>query len=72
MKMKTAKILIYPALTFISLMFRYEILYAKYVELSDKLKEIKKCNFFIELTKKPFIDPHNAGLRRVSVAEAIR
>jgi hypothetical protein len=29
------------ALTFISLIFRYEILYAKYVDLLDKLKEVK-------------------------------
>jgi hypothetical protein len=34
------------ALTFISLIFRYEILYAKYVDLLDKLKEGKKSQFF--------------------------
>jgi hypothetical protein len=33
-------------LTFISLIFRYEILYAKYVDLFDKLKEVKNSQFF--------------------------
>jgi hypothetical protein len=35
-------------LTFISLIFRYVILYAKYVELLDKLKEVKKIPIFID------------------------
>jgi hypothetical protein len=34
------------ALTFISLIFRYEILYAKYVDLLDKLKKVKNSQFF--------------------------
>jgi hypothetical protein len=32
--------LIFAALTFISLIFQYEILYAKYVDILDKLKEV--------------------------------
>jgi hypothetical protein len=32
--------------TFILLIFRYEILFAKYVDLLDKLKEVKKSLFF--------------------------
>jgi hypothetical protein len=43
---ESCKILIFAALTFISLIFRYEILYAKYVDLLDKLKVIKKSPFF--------------------------
>jgi hypothetical protein len=34
------------ALTFILLIFRYKILYAKYVDLLDKLKEVEKSQFF--------------------------
>jgi hypothetical protein len=34
------------ALTFISLICRYEILYAKYVDLLDKLTEVKKFQIF--------------------------
>jgi hypothetical protein len=45
MEMKAASFL-FAALTFISLIFRYEILYAKYVDLLDKLKEAKKSQFF--------------------------
>jgi hypothetical protein len=41
------KILIFAALTFISLIFLYEILYAKYVDLLDKLKEVKKYSFLL-------------------------
>jgi hypothetical protein len=40
------KILIFVALTFISLIFRKEILYAKYVDLLDKLEEFKKSPLF--------------------------
>jgi hypothetical protein len=40
------KILIFAALTFISLIFWYEILFAKYVDLLDRLKEVKKSPFF--------------------------
>jgi hypothetical protein len=40
------KILIFAALTFISLIFRDEISYAKYVALLDKLKDVKKSPFF--------------------------
>jgi uncharacterized protein YlbG (UPF0298 family) len=40
------KILIFAALTFISLIFRYEFLYVKYLDLLDKLKEVKKSPFF--------------------------
>jgi hypothetical protein len=43
---ESRKILIFAALTFISLIFRYEILFAKYVDLLDKLKEVKKSQFF--------------------------
>jgi uncharacterized protein YlbG (UPF0298 family) len=43
---ESRKIFIFAALTFISLIFRYEILYAIYVELLDKLKEVKKSQFF--------------------------
>jgi hypothetical protein len=39
---ESRKIFIFAALTFISLIFRYEILYAKYVDLLDKLREVKK------------------------------
>jgi hypothetical protein len=41
---ESRKIFIFAALTFISLIFRYEILFAKYVDvdLLDKLKEVKK------------------------------
>jgi hypothetical protein len=35
-----------PKFAVFSLIFRYEILYAKYVELLDKLKEVKKSQFF--------------------------
>jgi hypothetical protein len=42
---ESRKILIFAALTFISLIFRYEILHAKY-DLSDKIKEVKKSLFF--------------------------
>jgi hypothetical protein len=45
MEMKAASFF-FAALTFISLIFRYEILYAKYVDLLDKLKEVKKSQFF--------------------------
>jgi nucleoside recognition membrane protein YjiH len=38
---ESRKILIFAALTFISLIFRYEILYAKYADLLDKLKKVK-------------------------------
>jgi hypothetical protein len=40
------KIWIFAALTFISLIFWHEILYGKYVDLFDKLKEVKKSPFF--------------------------
>jgi uncharacterized protein YlbG (UPF0298 family) len=43
---ESRKILLFTALTFISLIFRYEILYAKYVDLLDKLKEVKNTNSF--------------------------
>jgi hypothetical protein len=43
---ESRKIFIFAALTFISLIFRFEILYAKYVDLLDKLEEVKKSNFF--------------------------
>jgi hypothetical protein len=43
---KSRKILIFAALTFISLIFRYEIFYAKYVDLLHKLKEVEKSQFF--------------------------
>jgi uncharacterized protein YlbG (UPF0298 family) len=43
---ESRKILLFAALTFISLIFRYEILYAKYVDLLDKLREVKKSEFF--------------------------
>jgi hypothetical protein len=43
---ESRKTFIFAALTFISLIFRYEILYAKYVNLLDKLKEVKKTQFF--------------------------
>jgi hypothetical protein len=43
---ESRKILLFAALTFISLIFRYEIFYAKYVDLLDKLKEVKKSQFF--------------------------
>jgi hypothetical protein len=44
------------ALTFISLIFRYEILYAKYLDLLDKLKEVKKSQYFstVQLSVKVF------------------
>jgi hypothetical protein len=38
--------LLFAALAFISHIFRYENLYAKYVDLLDKLKEVKKSLFF--------------------------
>jgi hypothetical protein len=41
------KILFFAALTYNSLIFRCEILYAKYVDLLDKLKEVKKSQFFL-------------------------
>jgi hypothetical protein len=40
------KIWLFAALTLISLIFRYEILYAKYVDLLDKLRAVKKSQFF--------------------------
>jgi hypothetical protein len=43
---ESRKFLICAALTFISLIFRYEILYAKNVDLLGKLKEVKKSPFF--------------------------
>jgi hypothetical protein len=43
---ESRKILLFAVLTFISLISRYEILYAKYVDLLDKLKEVKKSQFF--------------------------
>jgi hypothetical protein len=43
---ESRKILIFAALTFISRIFRYKILFAKYVDLLDKLKEVKKSPFF--------------------------
>jgi hypothetical protein len=43
---ESRKILLFAALPFISLIFWYEILYAKYVDLLDKLKEFKNLNFF--------------------------
>jgi hypothetical protein len=42
-------ILIFAALTFISLIFQYKILYAKYVDFLDKLKEVKKNPHFFRL-----------------------
>jgi hypothetical protein len=46
---ESRKLLIFVALTFISLIFRYEFLYAKYVDLLDKLREVKKSLFFSTL-----------------------
>jgi hypothetical protein len=43
---ESRKIWLFAALTFISLIFRYEILYAKYVDLLDKLEEVKKSQLF--------------------------
>jgi hypothetical protein len=43
---ESRKILIFAAITFISLIFWYEVLYAKYVDLLDKPKEVKKSPFF--------------------------
>jgi uncharacterized protein YlbG (UPF0298 family) len=43
---ESRKIFIFTDLTFISLIFRYEVLYAKYVDLLHKLKEVKKVQFF--------------------------
>jgi hypothetical protein len=43
---ESRKILIFAALTFISHTFRYEILYAKSVDLLYKPKEVKICQFF--------------------------
>jgi uncharacterized protein YlbG (UPF0298 family) len=43
---ESRKILLFVALTFISLIFRYEILYAKNLDLLDKLKKVKKSQFF--------------------------
>jgi hypothetical protein len=40
MEMKAVKFEVF------SLIFRYEILYARYVNLLDKLKEVKKFPFF--------------------------
>jgi hypothetical protein len=40
--MVAGKLWISADLTFISLIFRNEILYAKYVDLLEKLKEVKK------------------------------
>jgi hypothetical protein len=60
---ESRKILIFAALTFISRIFRYEILFAKYVNLLDKLKEVKKSPFFFEcaLVKRvPTFFPYNA------------
>jgi hypothetical protein len=43
-------------LTFISLIFRYAISYAKYVDLLDKLKEVKKSQFFSTVYLLFFLD----------------
>jgi hypothetical protein len=52
---ESRKILIFAALTFILLIFWYEILYAKYVDLLDKLKEVIKSHFFSAVFKPPSI-----------------
>jgi hypothetical protein len=45
---ESRKILIFTALTFVSLILRCEILHAKYVDLLDKLKEVKKIPIFFD------------------------
>jgi hypothetical protein len=50
---ESRKIFIFAALAFISVIFRYEILYGKYVDLLDKLKEVKKSQFFSTVCKLP-------------------
>jgi hypothetical protein len=45
MKMKAAKLWIFGTLTFILHLFQYEILYSKYVDLLDMLKEKKNSIF---------------------------
>jgi uncharacterized protein YlbG (UPF0298 family) len=48
---ESRKILIFAALTFISLISRYGILYAKYVDLLDKVREVKKNPIFPTVQK---------------------
>jgi hypothetical protein len=43
---ESRKILLIVALTFISFIFRYEILYAKYLDLLDNPKEVKNPFFY--------------------------